>query len=117
MSGDALDSLGFALEESDTARATWRGTAEHLLEHYPEILLAALAEAGVLTVEEDVDWCQERCMSRDYYGEECGNTCRRTDDHPTPHECVNGHYFPRELGEAIGTRDRRYVTEWRPTDD
>ena len=48
MSGDAMDSLGFALEESDTARSTWRGTAEHLIEHYPGTLLAALAEAGVL---------------------------------------------------------------------
>ena len=90
--------------------------AERLLAD-PGPLLAALAEAGVLTVEEDVDWCQERCTGRSYYGEECGNTCRRTDDHATAHECVNGHYFPREPGEVVGTRERRYVTEWRPADE
>lgn len=90
MSSDALDSLGFAIEESDTAKATWRGTAEHLVEHYPDVLLAALAEAGVLRVEKCCD--QAWREMRDFGGTRiytCDGPCERY----------------------------QYRTEWRPADE
>lgn len=83
----------------------------------PGPLLAALAEAGVLEVEEDFEWCDDRCSIRDHYGEECGHQCRQAADHGPEHKCVNGHTYPRARHHDDPIpRQHRLVSPWKPTD-